>query len=92
VDFLFGTSIVPDRKKQREAPVEFLFVQFNPNDRRDVLSSDNPIGRTDTELMLEAGIYHISLAGGHYHPPFWEGPIAGTEENKPMRLVFMRGA
>ena len=68
--------------------MEFLLVQFNPADRRDVLSSGNVIGQTDTELLLEAGVYHISLSGGHYAPPYWEGMIAGTLVTAPFRIVF----
>jgi hypothetical protein len=68
--------------------MEYLFVQFDPADRRNLVANGNVIGQTDTEVTLPADFYRIFLSGSYYSPPVWEGPIAGTQPTAPMRIVF----
>ena len=70
--------------------MEYLTVQFDATDPRDVIANGNPIGSTDKELMLQADYYQITLSGNGYQPPVWEGPISGTQPANPFVIVFTR--
>ena len=73
--------------------MEYLFVKFDPNDRRDVFANGDPIGRSDTTLMLDSDFYEISLSGIGFAPDKWSGNISGTLATAPLTIEFKkRGA
>ena len=68
--------------------MEYLKVSFDPADVRDVLANGSVIGQTDTELMLPANFYRITLSGAGYTPAFWEGQVTGTLPTQPLPIKF----
>ena len=68
--------------------MEYIFVAFDPKDRRDVIANGNVVGSTDNEIMLPADFYRIELSGTGFAPPFWEGPISGTTPAEPLKIAF----
>jgi hypothetical protein len=70
--------------------MEYLKVQFDPAQPRDVLANGNVIGQSDTELIVPADFYQITLSGDGYAPPFWNGQIAGTLVTNPLVIRFSR--
>ena len=68
--------------------MEYIRVRFDPDDIRDVIASGDVIGETETELMVEANYYVISLSGSGYAPSHWYGAVSGTTSGRPLEIGF----
>jgi hypothetical protein len=68
--------------------MEYVFVDFDPDDPRDVLADGSVIGRTRTLLLLPSNYYVITLSGDPSIPPCWTGLVAGTTEAAPLTIRF----
>jgi hypothetical protein len=66
--------------------IEYLLVVF-PG-KRAVLADDDEVGFTNHTLMLPAGEYTISLAGGGYTPASVDVVLHGTSVVKPRVVSF----
>lgn len=70
--------------------MEYIVVQFDPKNVRQVLANDDLLGNTETRLAIEAGYYEIRLDGVTTRPAKWKGDIVGTTPDEPMRIRFFR--
>jgi hypothetical protein len=68
--------------------MEYIRVTFDPNHIHDVIANGNVIGQTETELILPANYYVISLSGSGYAPSFWYGVVSGTSPGNPLLIQF----
>ena len=68
--------------------MEYIRVNFDPNDVRDVIASGNVIGATETELTLPPNYYVISLSGAGYIPSYQYVLVTGTLPGKPLNIQF----
>jgi hypothetical protein len=70
--------------------MEYIRVTFDPTDIREVIASGNPIGPTETELVVQPNYYVISLTGSDYAPPYWYGVVSGTAPGDPLIIPFSK--
>ncbi len=70
--------------------MEYIRVNFDPNDVREVIASGNVIGETEAELMLPANYYVISLSGAGYIPPYRYVLVSGTLPGNPLNIQFSK--
>ena len=70
--------------------MEYIRVTFNPYDIRQVIANGNPIGQTETVLMLPTNFYHIRLSGACYKPTEQQVNVNGTLPNTPLVIAFER--
>lgn len=68
--------------------MEYIRVEFDRNDIRDVIANGNPIGETESDLALPTNYYRIRLSGDGYEPALWEGNVAGTLPERPLIITF----
>jgi hypothetical protein len=68
--------------------MEYIRVRFDPRDVRDVVANGNVVGRSESELILPANYYVISLSGAGYSPPYWHGLVSGTGPQAPLEIRF----
>ncbi|HUC10878.1 MAG TPA: hypothetical protein VL985_10705 [Stellaceae bacterium] len=70
--------------------MEYIRVTFDPGDIRDVLASGDIIGKTETELILQANYYVVALTGAGYTPLYWHGLVSGTSVDNPLIIPFSK--
>jgi hypothetical protein len=71
--------------------MEYIKVNFDPKDPRDVIANGNAVGRTDdVTIMLPLDFYQISLSGGGYTPASWSGNVANTTPGTPVPITFTK--
>ena len=70
--------------------MEYIRVNFDADDIRDVIASGNVIGPTETELTLPPNYYVISLSGAGYTPPYQYVLVSGTLPGDPLNVRFSR--
>ena len=71
--------------------MEYISVSFDPGDVRTVLGNGNPVGSTDDQTIpIDIGFYTITLSGGGYTPPSWNGNVVGTTPQSPLQIVFTK--
>ena len=70
--------------------MEYIRIDFDLDDIRDVLANGNVVGQTETELTLPSNYYVITLSGNGYTPPSWSGVVAGTLPGNPQRIRFAK--
>ena len=77
-------------EKQSEGTLQYVKVNFDLQDQRQVLADGYTIGLTGVELVIPEGFYVITLSGDHYSPSQWTGPISGTSPRVPLHIQFTR--
>jgi hypothetical protein len=70
--------------------MEYVRVTFDPNDIRDVIASGSPIGKTETELMVQPNYYVFSLSGSGYTPSHRYCVVSGTTPGDPLIIEFTK--
>jgi hypothetical protein len=70
--------------------MEYIWVEFDPEDVRDVLANDDKLGRTERRLTIDTGHYEIRLDGVATRPAKRILDIVGTTPDDPMRIRFRR--
>jgi hypothetical protein len=68
--------------------MEFIRVNFDARDIRDVLANGNVVGRTETELSVPPNFYVITLSGEGFTPLSWLGIVTGTMPAEPLIIRF----
>lgn len=70
--------------------MEYIRVNFDPDDIRDVIASGNVIGQTEVELIVQPNYYVVSLSGSGYAPSYQYVLVSGTLPGNPLHIQFTK--